>query len=125
MSERRMQLTRPALGLAALLVLGPGVLPAQRASATVAGLRAEVPATGQALNPVMTGQDKMSATTNGLLIGGAIGFGAGLAVALAFAADSDGGGVYLPFALVPAALGAVIGASIGARSELPPSRPAP
>lgn len=125
MSERRMLLSRPALGVAALLLLGPGLLPAQRAAAAVAGLRAEVPAIGQALNPVMTGQDKMSGTTKGMLIGGAIGFAAGLGVALAFAADSDGGEVYLPFALLPAALGAVIGASIGARSELPPSRPAP
>lgn len=111
--------------LALLLVLAPAPAQGQRVADLSVGVRPELPARHQPLNRAMSGQDAMSASTKGMLIGGGIGFGAGLLVALRFAADGDGGDVYLPFALVPAALGAVIGASIGARSELPPSRPAP
>lgn len=63
----------------------------------------------------------MSAITKGMLIGGGIGLGAGVIVAAAFAANSDNGGFYLPFAIVPTVVGALLGAAIGAGFEAPPN----
>jgi len=77
--------------------------------------------------PVEPFARRRSGAGKGALIGGGVGLGIGLGVSLSFVSNSDRAnpsiGEYIPLMAITTGVGAILGAAIGSRTDLPPPQP--